>query len=253
MQVDFIDLQSCPDGEMKYILHLQDAALQVENSPVEYQIGVRAPSIGRTVVSHVQEQGEVLEAPVDDDAAANKCLNCAASGELCEICERQERIEERREIARNSQESQAAKMLERSNKRFKPAEEGDNVNVPIPEVDRGRLDPANFTAVVMDHNEETGLCTLGTTVGTLDTQFSRNQFELLPQKFVSTADVPENVTVGVREAARLHSNTGGQGFFKCSCQTKCETKKCKCRKDGVRCNSRCHKNRSCRNHDNDLI
>ena len=24
MQVDFIDLQSCPDGEMKYILHLQD-------------------------------------------------------------------------------------------------------------------------------------------------------------------------------------------------------------------------------------
>ena len=121
------------------------------------------------------------------------------------------------------------------------------------EVDRGRLDPANFTAVVMDHNEETGLCTLGTTVGTLDTQFSRNQFELLPQKFVSTADVPENVTVGVREAARLHSNTGGQGFFKCSCQTKCETKKCKCRKDGVRCNSRCHKNRSCRNHDNDLI
>ena len=91
-----------------------DAALQVENSPVEYQIGVRAPSIGRTVVSHVQEQGEVLEAPVDDDAAANKCLNCAASGELCEICERQERIEERREIARNSQESQAANMLERS-------------------------------------------------------------------------------------------------------------------------------------------
>ena len=24
MQVDFIDLQSCPDGEYKYILHLQD-------------------------------------------------------------------------------------------------------------------------------------------------------------------------------------------------------------------------------------
>ena len=40
-------------------------------------------------------------------------------------------------------------MLERSDKRFKPAEDGDNVNVPIPEVDRGLLDPANFTAVVM--------------------------------------------------------------------------------------------------------
>ena len=123
----------------------------------------------------------------------------------------------------------------------------------FPEVDRGRLDASNFTAVVMDYNGETGLCTLGTKVGTLDTQFSRNQFELLTQKFLSAADVPQNVSIGVREAARLHSNTGGQGFFKCSCQTKCETKRCKCNKDGVRCNSRCHKNRSCHNHDNILI
>ena len=144
-------------------------------------------------------------------------------------------------------------MLERSNKRFKPAEDGDNVNVPIPEVDRGRLDPANFTAVVQNHNEETGLFTLGTKVGTLKTQFSRNQFELLTQKFLTTDDVPENVEVGVREAARLHSNTGGQGFFKCSCQTKCQSKRCKCNRDGVKCNSRCHKNRSCQNHDNVLI
>ena len=51
-----------------------------------------------------------------------------------------------RAIAKRNQEMQANKMLERSKKRFKPAEDGDNVNVPIPEVDRGRLDPANFTA-----------------------------------------------------------------------------------------------------------
>ena len=45
-----------------------------------------------------------------------------------------------------------------SNKRFKPAEEGENVNVPTPEVDRGRLDPTNFTAVVQvqEHDSETG-------------------------------------------------------------------------------------------------
>ena len=43
---------------------------------------------------------------------------------------------------------QADKKLEPSNKRFKPAEEGENVNVPIPEVDRGRLDPPNFTDVI---------------------------------------------------------------------------------------------------------
>ena len=44
------------------------------------------------------------------------------------------------------------------------------------------------------------------------------------QKFLTTADVPEDVTLSVREAARVHSNTGGQGVFKCLCQTACLTK-----------------------------
>ena len=118
-----------------------------------------------------------------------------------------------------------------------------------PEVDRGRLDPPNFTAVVQEHESETGLYTLGTRAGTLNTRFSRNQFNLMNQKFLTTADVPEDVTLSVREAARLHSNTGGQGFFKCLCQTACLTKKCKCIRDSVKCISRCHKNRSCQNHD----
>ena len=115
-------------------------------------------------------------------------------------------------------------MLEQSNKRFKPAEEGENVNVPTAEVDRGCLDPSIFTAVVHEHESETGLYTLGTRAGTLNTRFSRNQFNLMNQKFLTTADVPEDVTLSVREAACLHSNTGGQGLFKCLCQTTCLTK-----------------------------
>ena len=71
---------------------------------------------------------------------------------------------------------------------------------------------------------ETGLYTLGTKAGTLNTRFSRNQFNLMNQKFLTTADVPEDVTLSVREAACLHSNTGGQGLFKCLCQTTCLTK-----------------------------
>ena len=89
------------------------------------------------------------------------------------------------------------------------------MNVPIPDVDRGRLDPPNITAVLQEHDSETGLYTLGTKAGTLNTRFSRNQFNLMNQKFLTTADVPEDVTLSVREAARLHSNAGGQGFFKC--------------------------------------
>ena len=68
-------------------------------------------------------------------------------------------------------------------KRFKPDEEGENVNVAIPEVHRGRLDPPNCTAVIQEHDSETGLYTLGTKAGTLNTWFSRNQFNLMNQKF----------------------------------------------------------------------
>ena len=239
-----------------------ETMLQIESSPVEYQIGVQTGGASpRTVVNHVRiQEEEVVEEDTGENQAANKpaadvqeCKICTIGGEICEICQRKTSIEEMRAIARKNQELQANQMLERSNKRFKPAEDGDNVNVPIPEVDRGRLDPANFTAVVQNHNEETGLFTLGTKVGTLKTQFSRNQLELLTQKCLTTDDVPQNVEIGVREAACLHSNTGGQGFFKCQCQTKCQSKRCKCNREGVKCNSRCHKNRSWQNHDNVLI
>ena len=163
-------------------------------------------------------EGEVAD---EIDGGSEECHLCAANGGLCM---RKSKIVEMREMAKKRQNLQADKMLEQSNKRFKPAEEGENVNVPTPEVDRGCLDPSNFTAVVQEHESETGLYTLGTRAGTLNTRFSRNQFNLMNQKFLTTADVPEDVTLSVREAACLHSNTGGQGLFKCLCQTSCLTK-----------------------------
>ena len=62
-------------------------------------------------------------------------------------------------MANKRQNLQADKMLEQSNKRFKPDEDGENVNVVIPEVHRGRLDPPNCTAVIQEHDSEIGLYT----------------------------------------------------------------------------------------------
>ena len=50
-------------------------------------------------------------------------------------------------MAKKRQNLQADKMSEQSNKQFKLAEEGENVNVPIPAVDRGHLEPPNFRAL----------------------------------------------------------------------------------------------------------
>ena len=142
-------------------------------------------------------------------------------------------------------------MLEQSNKQFKPAEEGENVNIPIPDVDRGHLNPPNNTAVVQEHDSETGLYTLGTKAGTLNTRFSRNQFNLMNQKFLTTADVPEDVTLCERSCSSPQQH-GRTRIFQVSLPNCLSDKKCKCIRDSVKCNSCCHKNRICQNHDNAL-
>ena len=57
--------------------------------------------------------------------------------------------------------------------------------------------------------------------------------------------------VSARTLATSESNTGvGQGYAKCYCTGKCDTKKCSCFKAGRKCNSRCHNsNQCCANHD----
>ena len=122
--------------------------LEIEETPIE------APGL-RNVINLVQDQVSTLaEGELADgiDGGSEECHLCAANGELCGLCLRKSKIVEMREMAKKRQNLQADKMLEQSNKRFKPAEEGENVNVPIPEVDRGRLDPPNFTDVIQEHD-----------------------------------------------------------------------------------------------------
>jgi hypothetical protein len=54
-------------------------------------------------------------------------------------------------------------------------------------------------------------------------------------------------TISVREAASNQFFSGGQGFLKCSCQSNCSSNRCKCKKNGKLCNSRCHNSGSCDN------
>jgi hypothetical protein len=54
-------------------------------------------------------------------------------------------------------------------------------------------------------------------------------------------------TISVREAASNQSLSGGQGFLKCSCKSKCSSNRCKCKKNVKLCNSLCHNSGSCDN------
>ena len=78
-------------------------------------------------------------------ACQNFCHpSCMEDDKLCLLCHKQAQIFSQREGAKRKQQDQADKMLERSAKRFKEAEVGDTVLVPIPDLDRGRCEYPKF-------------------------------------------------------------------------------------------------------------
>lgn len=93
---------------------------------------------------------------------------------------------------------------------------------------------------------EDGNYKLGTTKGKLQHYYSRNQFTICKEKFVSVDEVPD-IQLSLREVARLFSNLGGQGYDRCTCGQKCETRRCKCKAAGILCNSKCHNGNTCKN------
>ena len=79
------------------------------------------------------------------------------SAVVCRLCHQKNLITHQRDGAKRKQGQQADKMFEQSTKRFKQANIGDTVMVPLPDVDRGKGDFRNIKAV--EHN---GTYKLGT-------------------------------------------------------------------------------------------
>ena len=96
---------------------------------------------------------------VDHDA----CLECLKDedGAKCAWCKRTEHIQAQRSSAQKRQQEQAEAMLTKSAKQLKVVVVGDNVLVPVPNVDRAKIDHPNLLAVVMEEKAE-GLYRLGT-------------------------------------------------------------------------------------------
>jgi hypothetical protein len=156
-----------------------------------------------------------------------------------------ENISSERVHAKRGLEDQAETMLKASNKKFKDAIVGQNVTVKIPDVDRGRNCPRNIIAVVLE-TMENGLYKLGTSDGVLKKAYSRNEFQLCSTSFVTVNECQPSSSLSLRTAAAVSSGSN-QGFTKCNCNSKCDTKRCFCVKRGVLCNSKCHGSNPCKN------
>ena len=163
--------------------------------------------------------------------------------------EHTEQIRKRRAEACAAQLSQAERMVKRSRVDLKAGVPGDNVAVPIPAVDRGRGDPRNILGVIINRDVDTDQYKIAVKAGVLKGQYSRNQFDLCPQRLLTEADVSQENATSLRSAVIAESSSGGQGFTKCNCngQKKCQTNRCKCFKAKLKCNSRCHASLTCAN------
>ena len=81
----------------------------------------------------------------------------------------------------------------------------------------------------------------------LQGRFSRNRFEVCEEKIVARCDIDQSRILSLREAVSLG---GGWGFIKCNCsgnKKKGGANRCKCFKNHLKCNSRCHNSLSCTN------
>jgi translation initiation factor IF-1 len=171
------------------------------------------------------------------------------------------RRKEIRDLAFHHLKKQATRMqssAEKKDKNTTPVVIGDVVHVALHKVDTTKVDPKQITGVVVD-TTATGQFRIACENGVLKRTYPRhnifpvaqmsNNRELvnLEQTFLDWRGLPK---IDERAAARHTSAVGGQGHVHCNCQGKCVTARCKCRKAGRVCNSRCHRtSKCCENYD----
>ena len=76
-------------------------------------------------------------------------------------------------------------------------------------MDKGRADSGNIIAIILDVVDDN--YKLGTKQGQLAQLYTRNQFLICEEKFLTEADVP-NIEISLRTCARYTSVTGGQSY-----------------------------------------
>ena len=120
-------------------------------------------------------------------------------------------------------------MVKLSPLELQPGIVGDHVAVRIPTVDSGRGDARNILGVIIHRDLKTDQYAIGVKSGILEGQCSRNQFDLCPQRLLSTTSINAETTVSLRTAVIAQSASGGQGFANCYCNGayKCKSNRCK--------------------------
>ena len=117
------------------------------------------------------------------------------------VASRQSNITVQRKKAGETLASQAEHIVKRNHITLQAGDEGDNVAIPVPMVDRGRGDPHNISGVIINHNDN-DLYTIAVTQGLLKNKFTRNEFKICQQRLLANSDVNTDDRISVCEALK---------------------------------------------------
>jgi hypothetical protein len=153
-----------------------------------------------------------------------------------------------RNVARQDLQIYTEKMVNQMNKgkkRIKEYQIGDLVRVAVPKIDRFSVDRPTLPCKIIEKTENNKYG-LGSKFGTIEIYYAANELEPLgTAAFPELNEIPSN-KISVREAARLQS-IGTLSVGICNCKGECNSNKCRCKKAGGICGSRCHSGHSCQN------
>ena len=92
--------------------------------------------------------------------------------------------------------------------------------------------------------EQNGVYIVGYREEILAPKFTAADLSAIKQPLIKSEEVPD-ICLSIRTATARA--TGGQGYTKCQCTTQCTSGRCSCLRKKIKCNSRCHPGRSCKN------
>jgi hypothetical protein len=113
---------------------------------------------------------------------------------------RAQKVKMFRRAAREGLEKQAKKMKATSSKKFQKPTLGQNVRIKIPDIDRAKMDPKSIIAVFTDVKDKE-IYGVGTKLGKLKELYTRSQFTLYKETFLSIEEVAKK-EISVREVVR---------------------------------------------------
>ena len=153
-----------------------------------------------------------------------------------------------REMARQDLQIYTDKMVNQMNKgkkRIKEYQIGDLVRVAVPKIDRFSVDRPTLPCKIIKKTKNDKY-ELGTKFGIIEICYAASELEPLgTAAFPELDNIPSN-KISIREAARLQSVGPVSGGI-CNYKNECNNNRCRCKKAGGNCSSRCHSGRSCQN------